>query len=190
MTNISEEIKRAREVLYQGGVILYPTDTIWGIGCDATNEQAVAKVYAIKQRAESKALLCLVDSIQRLQNHVEDFPEIAWDLIACSDKPLTIIYEKGRNLASNLLGSDGSIGIRITQERFSHGLCEAFRKPLVSTSANIAGASSPKCFADIDPAIVAAVDYVVDFRREEKENPKASSIIKLGTYGEIEIIRP
>lgn len=190
MTNISEEIKRAREVLYQGGVILYPTDTIWGIGCDATNEQAVAKVYAIKQRAESKALLCLVDSIQRLQNYVEDFPDIAWDLIDCSDKPLTIIYEKGRNLASNLLGSDGSIGIRITQERFSHGLCEAVRKPIVSTSANIAGAPSPKCFADIDPAIIAAVDYVVDFRREEKENPKASSIIKLGTYGEIEIIRP
>lgn len=190
MTSISEEIKKAREVIYQGGVILYPTDTIWGIGCDATNAEAVAKVYAIKQRTESKALLCLVDSIQRLQNYVQDFPDIAWDLIDCSDKPLTIIYDQGRNLAANLLGEDGSIGIRITQERFSHGLCEALRKPIVSTSANIAGAPSPKCFADIDPAILEAVDYVVDYRREETSNPPASSIIKLGTYGEISIIRP
>lgn len=177
-------------MIFQGGVILYPTDTIWGIGCDATNAEAVAKVYRIKQRAESKALLCLVDSIQRLQNHVQDFPDIAWDLIECSDKPLTIIYDQGRNLAENLLGEDGSIGIRITQEAFSHGLCQAVRKPIVSTSANIAGAASPKCFADIDPSILEAVDYVVDYRREEKSNPQASSIIKLGTYGEISIIRP
>ncbi len=190
MSQLSEEIKRAREVLYQGGVILYPTDTIWGIGCDATNAQAVARIYDIKQRAESKALLCLVDNIQRLQNYVEDFPDIAWDLIECSDKPITIIYDKGRNLAGNLLAEDGSIGIRITREAFSQGLCEALRKPIVSTSANIAGTPSPACFAEIDPAIREAVDYVVDFRQEEKEKAQASSIIKLGQYGEIKIIRP
>ncbi len=190
MESLSEEIKRARDVVFAGGVILYPTDTIWGIGCDATNPEAVAKVYHIKQRAESKAMLCLVDSVQRLQNYVQDFPDIAWDLIDCSDKPLTIIYDRGRNLAANLLAEDGSIGMRVTREAFTHGLCEAVRRPIVSTSANIAGQASPKCFADIDQAIRDSVDYIVDYRQDDNTPAKASSIIKLGNHGEVKIIRP
>ena len=136
---IEEDIKKACEVMRNGGVILYPTDTIWGIGCDATNEEAVKKVYDLKKRADNKAMLVLIDNPVKLQTYVEDVPEIAWDLIEASDKPLTIIYDKGKNLAANLLGENGSIGIRISKEQFSRDLCFRFRKPLVSTSANVSG---------------------------------------------------
>ena len=134
-----------------GGIILYPTDTIWGIGCDATNEKAVQRVYELKRRADNKAMLVLMDSEAKLDRYVSDVPDIAWDLISVSDKPLTIIYSSAKNLATNLLGADGSVGIRITNEEFSKKLCERFRKPLVSTSANVSGEPSPANFSLIMP---------------------------------------
>ena len=186
---MNEEIKKACQVLKEGGIILYPTDTIWGIGCDATNEEAVKRVYEIKQRADSKALLVLVDSPVKVDFYVQDVPDIAWDLIELTDKPLTIIYQGARNLAGNLLAEDGSVGIRVTDETFSKRLCQQFRKAIVSTSANISGMPSPKCFCEIREEIKAAVDYIVNYRQEETQAPAPSSIIKLGKGAEIEIIR-
>lgn len=173
----------------RGGVILYPTDTVWGIGCDATNEEAVRRVYEIKRRADSKAMLVLVDSTVKVDFYVQDVPEVAWDLIELSNKPLTIIYEGARNLAPNLLAADGSVGIRVTQEEFSKRLCQQFRKAIVSTSANVSGEPSPANFSEISEEIKSAVDYVVNFRQEEMGHPKPSSIIKLGQGGLIKIIR-
>ena len=164
---IEEDIKKACEVMRNGGVILYPTDTIWGIGCDATNEEAVKKVYDLKKRADNKAMLVLIDNPVKLQTYVEDVPEIAWDLIEASDKPLTIIYDKGKNLAANLLGENGSIGIRISKEQFSRDLCFRFRKPLVSTSANVSGEPSPANFSEISEAIKNGVDYIVQYRQDD-----------------------
>lgn len=184
-----EEIKKACQVMRDGGVILYPTDTIWGIGCDATNPEAVRRVYDIKQRIDSKALLVLVDSPVKVDFYVSDVPEIAWDLLEVAEKPLTIIYSGARNLAPNLLAEDGSVGIRVTREAFSQRLCQQFRKAIVSTSANVSGQPSPASFADISEEIKAAVDYIVDFRREEKIAASPSSIIKLGQGGLIQIIR-
>mgnify|MGYP002464700207 FL=1 len=173
----------------EGGVILYPTDTIWGIGCDATNEDAVRRVYEIKQRQDSKAMLVLVDSSVKVDFYVRDVPEVAWDLIELADKPLTIIYSGARNLAANLLAEDGSVGIRVTNEDFSKRLCQQFRKAIVSTSANISGQPSPKNFSEISEEVKSAVDYIVGYRQEEMSNPKPSSIIKLGKGGVIKIIR-
>ena len=173
----------------EGGVILYPTDTIWGIGCDATNEDAVRRVYEIKQRQDSKAMLVLVDSSVKVDFYVRDVPEVAWDLIELADKPLTIIYSGARNLAANLLAEDGSVGIRVTNEDFSKRLCQQFRKAIVSTSANISGQPSPKNFSEISEEVKSAVDYIVGYRQEEISNPKPSSIIKLDKGGVIKIIR-
>ena len=173
----------------EGGVILYPTDTIWGIGCDATNEDAVRRVYEIKQRQDSKAMLVLVDSSVKVDFYVQDVPEVAWDLIDLADKPLTIIYSGARNLAANLLAEDGSVGIRVTNEEFSKRLCQQFRKAIVSTSANISGRPSPKNFSEISEEVKSAVDYIVGYRQEEMSNPKPSSIIKLDKGGVIKIIR-
>ena len=173
----------------EGGVILYPTDTIWGIGCDATNEEAVRRVYEIKQRQDSKAMLVLVDSSVKVDFYVRDVPEVAWDLIDLADKPLTIIYSGARNLAANLLAEDGSVGIRVTNEDFSKRLCQQFRKAIVSTSANISGQPSPKNFSEISEEVKSAVDYIVGYRQEEISNPKPSSIIKLDKGGVIKIIR-
>ncbi len=173
----------------EGGVILYPTDTVWGIGCDATNEDAVRRVYEIKQRQDSKAMLVLVDSSVKVDFYVRDVPEVAWDLIDLADKPLTIIYSGARNLAVNLLAEDGSVGIRVTNEEFSKRLCQQFRKAIVSTSANISGQPSPKNFSEISEEVKSAVDYIVGYRQEEMSNPKPSSIIKLGKGGVIKIIR-
>ena len=187
--NYNEEIKKAIEVMRNGGVILYPTDTIWGIGCDATNEEAVKKVYEIKKRADSKALICLVDSEAKIDFYVKDVPPVAWDLIELSTKPLTVIYDDARNLAPNLLAEDGSVGIRVTNEEFSKQLCFRFRKAVVSTSANISGEPSPKSFADISDEIKNAVDYIVGVRQNEKGGAKPSSIIKLGAGGVVQVIR-
>ena len=173
----------------EGGVILYPTDTIWGIGCDATNEDAVRRVYEIKQRQDSKAMLVLVDSSVKVDFYVQDVPEVAWDLIDLADKPLTIIYSGARNLAANLLAEDGSVGIRVTNEDFSKRLCQQFRKAVVSTSANISGQPSPRNFSEISEEVKSAVDYIVGYRQEEMSNPKPSSIIKLYKGGVIKIIR-
>lgn len=186
---IEEDIKKACEVMRNGGVILYPTDTIWGIGCDATNEEAVKKVYDLKKRADNKAMLVLIDNPVKLQTYVEDVPEIAWDLIEASDKPLTIIYDKGKNLAASLLGENGSIGIRVSKEQFSRDLCFRFRKPLVSTSANVSGEPSPANFSEISEAIKNGVDYIVQYRQDDLSKAAPSSIIKLGEGGLFQIIR-
>lgn len=186
---MDEDIKRACEVLNKGGVILYPTDTIWGIGCDATNAEAVKRVYEIKERADNKAMLVLMDSDANLSRYVADPPEIAYTLIEVSDKPLTIIYDNAYNLAKNLIGDDKSIGIRITTEEFSRQLCRRLRRPIVSTSANISGAASPANFLEISEDIKSKVDYIVEHRQKEKGSGKASSIIKLGADGTVKIIR-
>lgn len=184
-----EDLRQAVETLRQGGVILYPTDTIWGIGCDATNEEAVKRVYSIKQREDSKAMLCLLDAPGKLQGYVEDIPSIAWDLIDYATRPLTLIYPKGRNIAHNLLAEDGSIGIRITNEKFSKKLCEMLHAPLVSTSANISGEPTARNFSLISPSIIQAVDYVVHYRRNDKSEPSPSSVIKIGEGNLFHIIR-
>jgi L-threonylcarbamoyladenylate synthase len=188
--SMQEDINKAIEVLRKGGIILYPTDTIWGIGCDATNSEAVEKVYRIKRRAESKAMLVLMSGIAELERYVENVPEIAYDLIDVAVRPLTIIYDKAVGLAPNLVAEDGSIGIRITQEAFSSQLCRRFRKPIVSTSANISGTSGPLGFRDIAPEIIDAVDYVVGYRQDETAEAQPSSVIKLSESGVIKIIRP
>lgn len=186
---LKDEIKKACEVMQKGGVILYPTDTVWGIGCDATNEEAVRRVYEIKRRADSKAMLVLVDSQAKVDYYVEDVPAVAWDLIDLATRPLTIIYDGARHLAPNLLAEDGSVGIRVTSEPFSKELCFRFRKAIVSTSANISGEPSAGVFSEISEEIKQAVDYVVDYRREETGHPAPSSIIKLGKGGEVKVIR-
>ena len=173
----------------RGGVILYPTDTIWGIGCDAVNAEAVRRVYEIKRRADSKALITLVDSVAKVQFYVREFPDLAWDLIEMADKPLTIIYDGARNLASNLPAADGSVAIRVTQEPFSQTLCQRMKRAIVSTSANVSGEPSPRCFDDIPDEIKKAVDYICTSRREEKHNPPASGILKLRANGEVKVIR-
>lgn len=184
-----DDIEKACEIMYNGGIILYPTDTIWGIGCDATNPEAVKRVYEIKRRTDSKALITLVDSPAKVNSYVQDMPDVAWDLIELTTKPLTIIYDKARNLAENLLAEDGSAGIRVTDEPFSKDLCFRFKKPVVSTSANISGEPSPQNFSEISDEIKSAVDYIVRYRQEEKTKASPSSIIKLGNKGEIKIIR-
>ncbi len=186
---MQDDIKKAIEVLKSGGIILYPTDTIWGIGCDATNEEAVKKIYELKQRDDSKSMLVLLDNPAKLQTYVQDVPDIAWDLIDLTDTPLTIIFDGAKNLASNLVAEDGTIGIRITDELFSRELCKQFRKPIVSTSANISGEPSPQTFSKISPAIKNGVDYIVTYRQKENKAAKPSGILKLGKDGTIKIIR-
>ncbi|WP_159517679.1 L-threonylcarbamoyladenylate synthase [Sunxiuqinia indica] len=183
------DIKKALEVLHSGGIILYPTDTIWGIGCDATNEEAVQKIYQLKEREDSKSMLVLMENINFLSRYVEEVPEIALDLIEVTEKPMTIIYPGAKNLAKNLVAQDGSIGIRITSEEFTRQLIQRFKKPIVSTSANISGEPSPSFFDEIIPEIKDAVDYVVEYRQDDISPKEPSSIIKLGTSGEIEILR-
>ena len=173
-----------------GGIILYPTDTIWGIGCDATNEAAVRRVYEIKQRADSKALIVLVDSPVKVDFYVRDVPEIAWDLLEVADKPLTLIYPAARNLAPGLLAEDGSVGIRVTTEEFSRKLCQRFRKAIVSTSANVSGQPAPANFSEISDEIKSQADYIVNYRRDDTSRPSPSGISKVGAGGVIQIIRP
>lgn len=186
---MKEDIRKACEVMQKGGVILYPTDTVWGIGCDATNEDAVKRVYEIKKRADSKAMLVLVDNAVKVDFYVDGAPEVAFDLIELSTKPLTIIYDKAKNLAPSLLAEDGSVGIRVTSEEFSNQLCYRFRKAIVSTSANVSGTPSPAAFHEISDEIKQAVDYIVQSRQDEKAKSKPSSIIKLGSGGQVKVIR-
>ena len=184
-----EDIKNAVKVLREGGVILYPTDTVWGIGCDATNAKAVAKVYDIKHRDDSKALICLVDSDARLQRYVRNVPAVAWDLLDAAIKPTTVILDDATNLASNLIAEDGSIALRITREAFSHELCYRFQKAIVSTSANISGEPAAQNYRDISEEIINSVDYVCWSRRQEHKPHTPSSIIRLKPDGEVTIIR-
>ena len=185
-----DDIKKAVEVMRKGGVILYPTDTVWGIGCDATNPEAVAKVYKIKHRDDSKAMICLVDSDIRMQKYVRDVPEVAWNLMELATKPTTVILDNATNLAPNLIAEDGSIAMRITSEAFSKELCYRFQKPIVSTSANISGEPAAQNYRDISPEILDAVDYVSFARRQEHKPHTPSSIIRLRKDGQVEIIRP
>lgn len=187
--NRQDDIKKAVEVMKNGGVILYPTDTVWGIGCDATNEEAVAKVYKIKKRDDSKALICLVDSDTRLQRYVRNAPEVAWSVMELATKPTTVIFDNAVNLASNLIAEDGSIAMRITNEEFSKELCYRFQKPIVSTSANISGQPAAENYCDISEELLNAVDYVCFSRRQEHKPHTPSSIIKIKNNGEINIIR-
>ena len=185
-----EDIRNAVECMRKGGVILYPTDTVWGIGCDATNAEAVERVYQIKQRDDSKALICLVDSDARLQRYVRHVPSVAWELIdATTDKPTTLILDHAVNLAPNLISEDGSVGIRITHEPFSHELCYRMQRAIVSTSANISGMPAAQNYCDIAPELLEAVDYVCASRRQEHKPHKPSSIIKLTADGVVTVIR-
>lgn len=183
------DISNCLKVLQEGGVILYPTDTVWGLGCDATNAKAVERLYQLKKRSDAKSMLVLVDCAGRIQNYIAEMPDIAWDLIEVSNKPLTIIYPNAKNLAHNLLAEDKSVGIRVTNESFSHQLCARFRKPIVSTSANISGQPTPLFFEEVTDEIKTACDYVVQFRQTDKEKKEPSNIIKLNADGSIQIIR-
>src|SRR5574344_358036 len=192
MMTLEEDIKNAVDCMRKGGVILYPTDTVWGIGCDATNSEAVAKVYKIKQRDDSKALICLVDSENRLQKYFRNIPNVAWELlesVAEGAKPTTVILDDATNVANHLVAEDGSLAVRITKEEFSHSLCYRFQKPVVSTSANISGQPAAQNYSDIDPLLLESVDYVCSSRRQEHKPHTPSSIIKLDKNGQVTIIR-
>lgn len=184
-----EDIRRAVATLRAGGTILYPTDTVWGIGCDATNAAAVRRVYEIKRRDDRKAMICLVDSDVRLQRYVRGVPDVAWDVLELATKPLTVILDGAVNLAENLVAADGSIAMRITHEAFSKQLCYRFQKPIVSTSANISGESTAQNYRDISPELIVAVDYVCTTRRQEHLPHTPSSIIKLTADGFVTVIR-
>lgn len=184
-----EDIKQAVDCLKNGGLILYPTDTVWGIGCDATNPDAVKRIYDLKRREESKSMLVLVDSDGALERIVDDIPEVAWQLIDTAVDPLTIIYDHPKNVATNLLANDGSLGIRITDEKYSKELCRRLRRPLVSTSANISGNKAPGIYSDISEEIKAGVDYVASYRRDDTEAPSPSNIIKVSEGGLVKVIR-
>lgn len=186
---MQNDINQALKVLNNGGVILYPTDTIWGIGCDATNENAVKRIFSIKKREDSKSMLVLMENPALLDRYVDDVPEIAWDLIEITSTPLTIIYPGAKNLARGLVAEDGTIGIRFTKEKFTQELLQKFRRPLVSTSANISGEKSPVFFDEITDEIKSQVDYIVNYRQDDRIPAKPSSIIKLDAGGRIEIIR-
>ena len=184
-----QAVGEAVKILQQGGVILYPTDTVWGLGCDATCSDAVRRIFEIKQRADSKAMLTLTDAEGRVEQYFDDVPEVAWQLWEVTDKPLTLILPRAHGVASELIAEDGTMGIRITREAVSQGICQRLRKPLVSTSANISGQPTPKCFAEISQAIRQAVDYIVPLRQDEGQNPSPSGIIKLGDGGLFTVIR-
>jgi len=185
---MTEEINKAITVLNEGGLILYPTDTVWGIGCDATNEEAVKKVYALKQREDTKALICLVANDAMLERHVQEVPDIAYDLIDLSTKPTTIIYDKPKGIAKNLIAEDNTLAIRVATDKFCQYLINKFKKPIVSTSANISGRPTPKQFSEISKVLKKGVDYVVNLQ-QDKIATAPSSIIKLSNDGQVKVIR-
>ncbi|MCF8714581.1 threonylcarbamoyl-AMP synthase [Joostella atrarenae] len=185
---MQEEIKKTLEVLNNGGLILYPTDTVWGIGCDATNEEAIKKVYKLKQRDDSKALICLVSDTRMLQKYVYEIPDAAYDIVELADRPTTIIYDQPINVAKNLIAEDNTLAIRVASDEFCQKLIRQFKRPLISTSANISGKPTPKSFSEISKEILKGVDYVVNLHRE-KSNGAPSSIIKVGNDAIVKIIR-
>ncbi len=186
---MQKEVERAVELLKQGKTFLYPTDTVWGLGCDATNAEAVKRIYDIKKREDNKALIVLIASIDQLWDYVAQIPEIAWDIVEFSEKPVTIIYPKGKNLAPNLMGEDGSIGIRLVKDEFCKKVIQKLRKPLVSTSANISGEASPAIYEEISEPIKNAVDYIVDWRRDDTVKKHPSTVMKLEMDGQIKFLR-
>jgi L-threonylcarbamoyladenylate synthase len=183
------DLTSALKVLRQGGVILYPTDTIWGLGCDATCEEAVKRIYQIKQREDTRSMLVLLADTTRLNEYVNDVPEIAWEIMKIAEKPLTVIYPGAKNLATSLVGSDGTIGIRLVKDEFCCRLIRDFGKPIVSTSANFSGHPWPANFSQIDMKLIQQVDYVVTWRQNENKKGKPSGIIRLGINGEVQVIR-
>lgn len=196
----NEDLREAVRVLKEGGIILYPTDTVWGIGCDATNAAAVERIYRLKQRSDSKAMLCLLDGAGKLQGYVKQIPSVAWDILEATDtggaeaegssqRPMTIIYPGAKNVAENLLAEDGSLGIRITEEPFSKNLCAMLHHPVVSTSANISGQPAARSFREISDEIKQGVDYICKFRQKDPCKGKPSSIVKLGVNNEVSVIR-
>ncbi|WP_264550331.1 L-threonylcarbamoyladenylate synthase [Flavobacterium sp. N2820] len=186
--DINTEVHNAYEVIKNGGIILYPTDTVWGIGCDATNEEAVKKIYALKQREESKSMIVLMNGERMMYTVFKDIPEVAWQILDLSERPTTLILDKPRNVAKNIIAEDNTLGVRIVTEPFCFKLMERMKKPLVSTSANISGMFTPKTFKEISPEIIKGVDYVVNLQHDKVcKNP--STIIKLGLDSQVKVIR-
>ena len=184
---VQEHLSRSLEILQTGGIILYPTDTVYGLGCDATNAEAVARIYQIKQRVETKAMLCLVNNVAMLERHINDIPDAAYDLIDYSNRPTTIVYDKARGVATNLIAQDGSLGIRVVQPGFANDLIYKLRKPLVSTSANVSGDPTPVNFESISDVVRNAVDYIVPLPTPSNVSP--SMIIKISASGKFKILR-
>ena len=187
--DFSEDLKEALQCLKEGGIILYPTDTVWGIGCDARNSGAVKKIYDLKKRADSKSMLVLVNNEDTLEKIVEEIPDVTWDLLEAAVNPLTLIYDNAKGVAPELIAEDGSLGIRITKERFSNELCKRLGAPIVSTSANISGEKSPSFFREISEEIKKGVDYIVKYRQDREESKSPSNIIKISKGGVVKIIR-
>lgn len=187
--DFTSDMKACVETLRKGGIILYPTDTIWGIGCDARNSEAVKRIYALKKRTDSKSMLVLVNNEAALERITDDIPEVAFELLEAATEPLTVIYDNAHNVAPELIADDGSLGVRITHERFSNELCRRLGSPVVSTSANISGDKSPSFFNEICDEIKNNVDYIVNYRRDDTAKKSPSHIIKLGKGGEVRIIR-
>ncbi len=173
----------------KGETVLYPSDTIWGLGCDARNEKAVDKLFQLKQRPENKSFIVLISKIEQLTEYVVEIPELAWNLVEFAEKPLTVIYPKGKNLAPNLMGTDGSIAIRLVKDEFCKGLVHRMERAIVSTSANLSGQPSPANYAEIAPEITANVDYILKNPKGENLTTQPSQIVKLGLYGEFEFLR-
>ena len=186
--DINQEIQNAYEIIQKGGIILYPTDTVWGIGCDATNAEAVAKIYKLKKRAETQSMIVLMNGEKMIYNVFKEIPEVAWQIIDLSENPTTLVLDKPRNVAPNLIAPDQTLGIRIVKELFCFKLMEKMKKPLVSTSATISGQPTPKSFKEISPEIIKGVDYVVNLHRE-KIAGKPSTIIKLTNDSQVKVIR-
>lgn len=190
MTDFKNDISKALEVLRSGGVILYPTDTIWGLGCDATNPEAVKKIYTLKKRTDNKTMIILVDTPNRINSYIEEVPDIAFDLMELTNKPLTLILEGAKNLAENVVNrEDQSVGIRVVNEAFCQQLIRQFKKPIVSTSANYSGEAAPAIFDEIDDTLISQVDFVVEYRQDDIKKTTPSGIIKVETNGGIKIIR-
>jgi len=187
---MKEDIKAALEVLRSGGVILYPTDTVWGLGCDATNELAVQRIYDIKKRADNKSMILLVDHPGRISGYIDEIPEIAFEVIDLAETPLTVILEGAKNLAPNVINRDDqSVGFRVVKESFCYNLIQQFKKPIVSTSANFSGEPTPALFEEIDPELMLAANYVVKYRQDDTVRTKPSGIIKIGKNGIVKVIR-
>ncbi|MCH5241727.1 MAG: threonylcarbamoyl-AMP synthase [Muribaculaceae bacterium] len=187
--DFSSDLNEAVNCLKNGGIILYPTDTVWGIGCDAKNSEAVKKIYSLKKRANNKSMLVLVNTETQLEKLVDEIPEITWDLLSVAVNPITIIYDKAHGVAQELIAQDGSLGIRITHERFSNEVCKQLGGPIVSTSANLSGEKSPVFFSEISEEIKKGVDYIVKYRQKDYTRHLPSNIIKLGKGGTVTIIR-
>lgn len=186
---LKEEVAKALKVILDGGIVLYPTDTIWGIGCDATNTEAIKKIFALKQRDEAKSMIILLDTENKLESYIQEVPSIAYDLIEYAENPLTLIMPGAKNISPALVAADGSVGIRIAKHDFCQQLIQRLRRPLVSTSANISGQPSPQTFDEVDQAIINGVDYVVNLEQHSTEKKKPSTIMRLNPDGQFEFIR-